>query len=165
SFGLRKRKEECPRLFAAVEEVARRAQSEPPDELWIAPGADFCVHQEGRGPFGMFGSRKRVLTLGLCVFHFLTVSELEAILAHELAHFRHADTFWHRFVFQVTLSLRTAMREIARTGGWVTWGNPFFWFFRAYSRSYDLLSAGFSRSREYLADRMACALVGSEVFV
>src|SRR5262249_32936760 len=33
------------------------------------------------------------------------------------------------------------------------------------SRSYDLLSAGFSRSREYLADRMACALVGSEVFV
>jgi Zn-dependent protease with chaperone function len=163
-FGVRVRKGDCPRLFAEIEEVAQRVGTGPPDEVWLAPGADFWVRQEGRGPFGLFGARKRVLTLGLCVFHFLRVSELRAILAHEFAHFRHDDTFWHRFLFQVTLSLRTAQREMARTGGWVTWGNPFYWFFWCYSRSYNLLAAGFSRQQEYLADRLACALVGSDVF-
>jgi Zn-dependent protease with chaperone function len=105
-----------------------------------------------------------VLTVGLCVLPFLTVAEFKSILAHEFAHFSHADTFWHRFLFQVSLSLRTATREMARTGRWLTWANPFFWFFWLYSKSYSLLSAGFSRSREFLADRMACSLYGSDVF-
>jgi Zn-dependent protease with chaperone function len=161
---VRKARDDCPGLFAQIEEVARRVGTEPPDEVWLAPGAEFSVHQRGRGPFGLFGTRRRVLTLGLCVFHFLTVSELRAILAHELAHFSHADTSWHRFLYQVTLSLRTAQREMARAGGWAAWCNPFYWFFWAYGRSYGLLAAGFSRQREYLADRMACALAGSDVF-
>jgi Zn-dependent protease with chaperone function len=164
SFGVRKDREDCPKLYAALEEVARRVDTDPVDEVWIAPGADFGVHQEGRGPFGVFGGRKRVLTLGLCVMHYLSISELKAILAHEYAHFSHADTFWNRFLFQVTLSLRTAMREMARTGGWIAYINPFYWFFWTYSKSYSLLSGGFSRSREFLADRMACTLYGADVF-
>jgi Zn-dependent protease with chaperone function len=164
-YGVDKDREDCPKLWTAIDEVARRVDTEGPDEVYISPGSDFGVHQEGRGPFGVFGGRKRVLTLGMCVMHCLTISELKAILAHEFAHFSHADTYWNRFVFQVTLSLRTAMREMARTGGWVTWVNPFYWFFYLYSKSYGMLSAGFSRSREYLADRMACSLYGSDVFV
>src|SRR5262249_31654181 len=61
-FGVRKGRKDCPKLSAALEEVARRVDTEPVDEVWIAPGADFGVHQEGRGPFGAFGGRKRVLT-------------------------------------------------------------------------------------------------------
>jgi Zn-dependent protease with chaperone function len=163
-YGKEKDRQDCPKLFAAIDEVARRVDTEPPGEIYLSPGNDFCVHQEGRGPFGVFGSRKRVLTIGLCVLDCLTVDELKAILAHELAHFSHADTWWNRFLFQVTLSLRTAMREMARTGGALTYGNPFYWFFWLYSKSYSLLSAGFSRSREYLADRMACSIYGSDVF-
>jgi Zn-dependent protease with chaperone function len=165
SFGLEKDAEECPKLWQAIREVAERVDTEPPDEVYISPGADFCVHQEGRGPFGVFGNRKRVLTLGLCVMNFISISELKSILAHEFAHFSHADTHWNRFLFQVTLSLRTAMSEMARTGGWVTWVNPFYWFFWCYSKSYSILSSGFSRSREFLADRMACTLYGSDVFM
>src|SRR5262249_32619832 len=125
---------------------------------------EFSVWQRGRGPFGVFGSRKRVLTVGLCVLHFLSVSEFKSILAHEFAHFSHDDTYWNRFLFQVSLSLRTVTHEMARTGRWVTWCNPFYWFFWLYSKCYSLLSAGFSRSREFLADRMACVLYGSDVF-
>jgi Zn-dependent protease with chaperone function len=163
--GLEKDAQDCPKLWQAIEEVARRVDTEPPDEVYISPGADFFVYQEGRGPFGVFGSRKRVLSLGMCVMNFLTISELKSILAHEFAHYSHADTKWSRFLFQVTLSLRTAMREMARTGGWVTMVNPFYWFFWCYSKSYNILSSGFSRSREYLADRMACTLYGSDVFI
>ena len=163
-FGVRKRREDCPRLFAAIDEVAKRADTAPPDEVWISPGADFSVYQRGRGPFGVFGSRKRVLTLGLCVMTYLSAGEFKSILAHEFGHFSHADTFWHRFIFQVTLSLRTATRDMARSG-WVIWVNPFFWFFWLYGKSFALLAAGFSRSREFLADRLACTLYGSDVFI
>jgi Zn-dependent protease with chaperone function len=164
AFGKEKDRQDCPRLFAAIDEVARRIDTEPPDEVYLSPGNDFWVHQQGRGPFGVFGSRKRVLSLGLCVMDCLGMDEFKSILAHEFAHFSHADTYWSRFLFQVTLSLRTAMREMARTGGWVTYGNPFYWFFWLYSKAYSMLSSGFSRSREYLADRMACTLYGSDVF-
>ena len=53
---------------------------------------------------------------------------------------------------------------MARTGGGFNRFNPFLWFLVLYHKSYSLLSAGFSRSREFLADRMAAGLYGSEVF-
>jgi Zn-dependent protease with chaperone function len=96
--------------------------------------------------------------------HYLTVDELKAILAHEYAHFSHADTFIHRFVYQVSLSISTALEGMGATGGKLNYVNPFFWFLVLYHKSYDLLSAGYSRSREYLADRMAAALYGAKVF-
>jgi Zn-dependent protease with chaperone function len=164
AFGIKKGEDDCPRLFEALREVARRVNTEPVDEVWIAPGATIGVFQEGRGPFGIFGTRRRVLILGLATLHFLTISELKSILAHEYAHFSHADTYWSRFIYQVTLSIEKAMQGMASTGGWVTYVNPFYWFFFLYHKAYSLLSSGFSRSREFLADRMACSLYGSDVF-
>jgi Zn-dependent protease with chaperone function len=38
----------------------------------------------------------------------LTVSELEAILAHEYAHFSRQDTYYSRFIHRVTLSIQQA---------------------------------------------------------
>src|SRR5262249_44485016 len=53
---------------------------------------------------------------------------------------------------------------MGQTGGWYNYINPIFWFLVLYHKSYRLLSAGFSRSREFLADRMAAGLYGSDVF-
>jgi Zn-dependent protease with chaperone function len=50
------------------------------------------------------------------------------------------------------------------TGGKLNYVNPFYWFLYLYYRAYNLLSAGFSRSREFLADRMAATLYGPDVF-
>jgi Zn-dependent protease with chaperone function len=164
SFGVPKTAAECPRLYEALAEVAREVDTEPVDAVYLAPGASIGVHQEGRGPFGIFGVKRRVLTLGLSTMHFLTVGELKSILAHEYAHFSHSDTFYNRFLYQVALSLGEAMNGMGRTGGWLTYVNPFFWFLFLYHKAYNLLSAGFSRSREFLADRMAAGLYGSDVF-
>jgi Zn-dependent protease with chaperone function len=164
SFGLEKDRDDCPRLYEVLEEVARKVDTDPVDQVYIAPGSAIGVHQEGRGPFGLFGSKKRVLTLGLSTMHFLTISELKAILAHEYAHFSHSDTKYSRFIYQVSLSIRKAMDGMKSSGGILTYVNPFYWFFYLYSKSYALLSSGFSRSREFLADRMACSLYGADVF-
>jgi Zn-dependent protease with chaperone function len=161
--GVRTTAAEQPKLFAAIHEVARRVDTDPVDEVYVVPGSDMAVKQEGRGPFGVFGSRRRVLILGLATMH--SVSELKAILAHEYAHFSHQDTLYIRFIGQVTLTLAATQHEMKQSGGWLTYVNPFFWFFYLYARSYRMLSAGFSRSREFLADRMACSLYGSDVFL
>lgn len=164
AFGVAKSAEELPRVHALVGEVAKRVDTEPVDEIYIAPGAAIGVHQEGRGPFGIFGVKRRVLTLGLSTMHFLTLSELRSILAHEYAHFSHRDTFYSRFIYQVHLSIEQALQGMGAAGGPLNYVNPFFWFLYLYYKCYTLLSAGFSRSREFLADRMASHLYGSDVF-
>lgn len=156
--------EECPRLHQLLEEVARRVDTDPVHEVFLAPGSAIGVHQEGRGPFGVFGVKNRVLTLGLSTLRFLTVDELKAIMAHEYAHFSHKDTFYSRFIYQVGLSIHQAMDGMAGLGGVAHYVNPFYWFLFLYYKSYSVLSAGFSRSREFLADRMASSLYGSDVF-
>lgn len=164
AFGLPKTAAECPRVHALLDEVAQRVNTDPIREVYIAPGAAIGVHQEGRGPFGMFGVKRRVLTLGLSTMRYLTVGELQAILAHEYAHFSHSDTFYSRFIYQVHLSIDQALYGMGSTGGLATYINPFYWFLFLYYKCYSLLSAGYSRSREFLADRLACSLYGSDVF-
>lgn len=163
-LGLAKTAEECPRLYEALGEVARRVDTRPVDEVVLAPGAEISVHQKGAGPFGLFGDKKRVLTLGLSSLHFLTVGELKAILAHEYAHFSHSDTFYNRFIYQVSLSIQTTVNGMASSGGILNFVNPVFWFLVLYHKCYSLLSAGYSRSREFLADRMAATLYGADTF-
>lgn len=164
AFGLPKSGEQCPRVFALLGDVAGRVDTEPVDEVYIAPGAAIGVHQEGRGPFGVFGVKRRVLTLGLSTMRFLTIGELQSILAHEYAHFSHSDTFYSRFIYQVHLSIANALDGMMASGGALNYVNPFYWFLFLYYKCYSLLSSGFSRSREFLADRMACTLYGSDVF-
>jgi Zn-dependent protease with chaperone function len=151
-------------VYQVLAEVAKRVDTDPVDEVYLAPGSAIGVHQEGRGPFGIFGVKRRVLTLGMSTMHFLTVAELQAILAHEYAHFSHRDTFYSRFIYQVSLSIQQAVNGMGQSGGNLNYVNPFYWFLVLYHQAYSLLSAGYSRSREFLADRMASSLYGSDVF-
>lgn len=164
SFGLVKTADDCPRLHEIVRSVAQRVDTAPVDEIYLAPGSSIGVHQEGRGPFGVFGVKRRVLTLGMSTMRYLSISELKAILAHEYGHFSHNDTFYSRFIQQVTLSIEQALIGMAQTAGKLNYINPFYWLLYLYYRAYSLLAAGFSRSREFLADRMAVSLYGKVAF-
>jgi Zn-dependent protease with chaperone function len=163
-FGVPKAAADCPRLFAVLGDVARRVDTDAIDDVYLSPGAAIGVHQDGRGPFGLFGVKRRVLTLGLSTKHFLTVSELQAMLANEYAHFSDRDTFYSRFIYQVHMSIEDALNGMGQAGGRLNYVNPFFWFLYLYYKSYSLLAAGYSRSREFLADRMASSLYGADVF-
>ncbi len=164
-FGIKKTEAESPRLHAALREVAAKLQTDPVEEVYVNPGSAIAVWQEGRGPFGVFGTKRRVLTLGLSTLHYLTISELKAILAHEYAHFSHHDTAYGRFIHQVTLSTGQSLSNMAFSLGRLNYINPFFWFFWLYHRAYMMLAAGFARSREFLADRRAASLYGKDAFV
>ncbi len=163
-FGISKTPDEEPRLHQLLADVAQRVDTDAVDDVYIGPGAGIGVHQTGRGPFGLFGVKNRVLTLGLSSLQFLNVDELRSILAHEYAHFSHGDTFFSRFIYQVKMSIESSLQGMGEAGGVMNYVNPFYWFMYLYYRSYSMMAAGFSRSREFLADRMAVALYGADVF-
>jgi len=163
-FGLPLDRRSEPKLHETIDQVARAVDTPPVQAIYLAPGSEIGVHQEGRGPFGMFGVKSRVLTLGLASLKHLTVDQLRAIMAHEYAHFSHGDTFYSRFIHQVTMSIEQSLMGMAAAGGMLNYVNPFYWFMLWYYRAYSLMAAGFSRSREFLADRMAASLYGRDVF-
>jgi Zn-dependent protease with chaperone function len=164
SSGLPLGEGEHPRLQAVIGEVAQAVNTPPVDKVYLSPGAEIGVHQDGRGPFGMLGVKDRVLTLGMASLQFLSVDQLRSILAHEYAHFSHGDTFYSRFIHQVTASIHHSLHGMAETAGRLNYVKPFYWFLYLYYRAYEMMAAGFSRSREFLADRMAVSLYGRDVF-
>jgi Zn-dependent protease with chaperone function len=153
-----------PRLFAILGEVAERLETSPVDTVYLTPNAAICVYQTGSGPFGLF-RRRRVIEIGIPTFSQVTRLEFKSILAHEYGHFSHRDPLYGRFISRVTESLAYAMDAMNAAGGVLTYVNPFYWFYWLYLRAYILLAAGFSRSREFLADRRAVAAFGKEAFV
>lgn len=156
---------EHPRLFEASREVAGRLNTEPADAVYLTPTSQIGVHQGGSGPFGLFGKRTRVLEIGVATLPMLTISEFKSILAHEYGHFTHKDPFFGRFIFQVTTSLAASMSVMNAAGGTLNYINPFYWFYWLNLKAYNLISAGFSRSREFLADRRATIAYGKPAFV
>jgi len=153
-----------PRLFEALQLVAKELQTEPIDIVYLTPSSNIGVHEKGAGPFGLFGKRKRVLEIGISTLPLLTIQEFKSILAHEYGHFTHNDTFYSRFIAQVSNSLAASLAVMNAAGGVLNYVNPFYWFWWLYLRAYSLLSAGFSRSREFLADRRAVFAYGKGAF-
>ncbi|MCA9039636.1 MAG: M48 family metalloprotease [Planctomycetaceae bacterium] len=162
--GIRIRRKEEPKLYRMTDAVAARVDTDPIDRIYLAPGAEICVFQTGRGPFGILGVKDRALVIGMCSLHTLTILEFQAILAHEYAHFGHGDTKISRLIHQVMLSMAQTLETMAQTGGWLRLINPIYWFLFLYFKTFSLMTAGYSRSQEYLADRMAIAIYGSNTF-
>lgn len=162
SFGVKKTVADCPRLHEMVDEVAQRVNADPASEVYVAPGAVVEVHQEGRGPFGMFGVKRRVLTIGLSAVNCMTVTQLQALIANRYARLSHRSTLYDRFIFQASQMIAQAVGSMSKTSGFLSYINPFFWFIDLYQKAYRLLASGHFRSREFLADRMAATLYGSD---
>ncbi|MEZ6046008.1 MAG: M48 family metallopeptidase [Planctomycetaceae bacterium] len=153
-----------PKLFRMTDAVAARVDTDPIQRIYLAPGSEIAVFQTGRGPFGILGMKDRALVIGLCSLHTLTVLEFQSILAHEYAHFGHGDTKVSRLIHQVMLTMGQTLDSMASTGGWLRLINPIYWFLFLYFTSFRIMSSGYSRSQEYLADRLSIAIYGSNTF-
>jgi Zn-dependent protease with chaperone function len=105
------------------------------------------------------------MEIGIATLSNLTTSEFKSISAHEFGHFTNQDPFYTRFISQVTASLLTSLAVMDTAGGLINYLNPFYWFYWLYLRAYALLASGFSRSREFLADRRAVLAYGKESFI
>jgi heat shock protein HtpX len=137
---------EAPALHSTLERLAALAGVAKP-RLYLMPDGLPRALVVGRGPRGS------TLAVSSGLLTAATPAELEAVLAHELAHVRHRDV-----VVQTTVvAVAATLLETSRIGGWLQ---------RALLFVLGPIAAAFvhlllSPKREVVADRAAAEMLGS----
>jgi heat shock protein HtpX len=137
---------EAPGLHSALERLAARARVAKPKLHLIEDGLPRAL-AAGRGPGGS------AIAVSAGLLSAASPAELEAVLAHELAHVRNRDVVVQTSV----VVLAATLLELTRIGGW---------FSRALLFIFGPIAAAFvhlmlSPKREFLADRGAAEICDS----
>ena len=142
-------------LHDLVEEIRRAIDAPPIDAITVTGG--FQASAAIDGPAWRI-RRRRTLVLGFPVLATLSVAELRAVIAHELAHFSKAHDRFAAWVYRTRASwfaLRTTLDERLATPVYV------YWLLGYYVPKLDAASADVSRRHELVADRVAATVAGS----
>jgi heat shock protein HtpX len=135
-----------PGLHSTIERLAARAGVAKPRLYLIDDGLPRAL-ATGRGPRGS------TLAVSSGLLSAASPAELEAVLAHELAHVRHRDVVVQTSV----VVLAATLLELSRVGGWFQ--RVLLWFLGPLASAFVHLLL--SPKREFLADRAAAAICES----
>jgi heat shock protein HtpX len=136
----------APGLHSTLERLAARAGVAKPRLYLIDDGLPRAL-ATGRGPRGS------TLAVSAGLLTAASPAELEAVLAHELAHVRHRDVVVQTSV----VVLAATLLELSRVGGWFQ--RALLWFLGPLASAFVHLLL--SPKREFLADRAAAAICDS----
>jgi heat shock protein HtpX len=137
---------EAPGLHSTLERLAARAGVLKPRLYLMDDGLPRAL-AAGRGPRGS------VVAVSSGLLSAASPAELEAVLAHELAHVRHRDVVVQTSV----VVLAATLLELSRVGGWLQ--RVLLWFLGPLASAFVHLLL--SPKREFLADRGAAAVCDS----
>lgn len=139
-----------PRLFAALDDVARAVGEPMPSEVYVTPEMNAGVLQR---------RSKRVMVLGLPLMQVMTVSEMRAVLAHEFGHYKGGDTKLGPWVYRTRETIERTLNTVSRQGALLQ--IPFL----LYGRLFMQVSQGVSRQQEFAADMLAARTVGAKPMI
>lgn len=152
-------REEAPRLYAIVEELAQK-DGIPTPRIYISPEPQPNAFATGRGP------KHAVVAVTQGILGVLDDDELRGVLAHEMSHVRNRDiligSVAAAIALGITLIARLAMFGAIFGGGDNEGGNIFGLLALAILAplAAGLLQMALSRSREYQADASGAHLIG-----
>src|SRR3954452_3347303 len=153
-------REEAPRLYEIVENLARR-DGIPMPRLYVSPEAQPNAFATGRGP------NHAVVAVTQGILQVLDDDELRGVLAHELSHVRNRDILIGSVAAAVALMItfvaRIAMFSAIFGGGDNEGGGNIIGLLALAilaPLAAGLLQAALSRSREYQADESGAHLIG-----
>ncbi len=150
--GPRLERSRHPRLFAAIDDVARETGQAAPVEVYATLDVNAAVQSVG----GFLGTgSRRVLILGLPLLSGLTVAQLRAVLAHEFGHFHAGDTRLGPWIHRTGTAVVRTVANLSKTGFFLH--RPFHWFGIAFFR----VSHGVSRAQELSADALSAQVAGA----
>ena len=153
--------DQAPELHAMVETLSQRAGI-PAPRLYLVPDPSPNAFATGRNP------ENGVVAVNQGLLDILNRSEVEGVLAHEIAHIKHRDTLTSAIV-------ATLAGAVSSIGNIAMWGslfggsndeegtNPFgqLLLIIVAPLAAMLIQFGISRAREFEADKTAAALTGS----
>jgi heat shock protein HtpX len=153
-------REEAPRLYEIVEELARRNEM-PMPRLYASPQPQPNAFATGRGP------KHAVVAVTQGILDVLDDDELRAVLAHELSHVRNRDILIGSVAAAIALAItfiaRIAMFGAIFGGGDDEDGGNIFGLLALAilaPLAAGLIQMALSRSREFQADASGARLLG-----
>src|SRR5512132_3208999 len=153
-------REEAPRLYEIVEDLARRNDM-PMPRLYVSPDPQPNAFATGRGP------KHAVVAVTQGILGVLDDDELRGLLAHEMSHVRNRDVLIGSVAAAVALMItfvaRIAMFSAIFGGGDDEGGGNIIGLLALAilaPLAAGLLQAALSRSREYQADESGAHLIG-----
>lgn len=169
--------EEAPALFELIRETANTVKAPVPRKVFVSMEMNAGVWH----PSGLLTpilKPHKYLTLGLPLVASLNLSELKAILAHELAHFSQNTTWLTSYLSVATISVHKILYKDDGMAGAMDTLNRLYIFRSASSitvffirmlneilvKAYDLLNysyQGLSRAMEHHADITSAAVAGT----
>ncbi|MBT2209883.1 M48 family metallopeptidase [Actinomadura sp. NEAU-AAG7] len=155
--GLPAGRAEEPALWAAIDELAGRIGTRPPDEVRFVPDVNAAVSEETRW-FGL-AARRRYMIVGVPLVEALTVAQLRAVLGHELGHYGGRHTRLGGITYRGSVALERTLGALEGGGGLsAVLGKVF----TGYAKVYFRVSQAVRRSQEIEADRFMVELSGRE---
>lgn len=137
------------RLFRELETTAEAADLFVPSEIYLVPDMNAWVSFRG----GILGSGSRsMMGLGLPLLQMLTVSELRAVLAHELGHFHGGDVSLAPWIYKTRSAISRTLQQLHNS----VIQRPFIW----YSKLFLRITNSVARRQEFAADALAARIVG-----
>lgn len=143
----------APGLWQHIRDLATRLKTAAPDNIVAGIDANFFVTES---PLNVSGRslRGRSLFISLPLLRLLSQSEADAVLTHELAHFRGGDT-----ANSAALGPKLAQYDQYCAEMSSAHVPTVFYLMCLYRMIFEIASARNSRNREFLADRIAAKVI------
>jgi Zn-dependent protease with chaperone function len=148
-----------PLLWSRVRSLAKRLETAPPDHIVAGIDCNFFVTQ---APLEVNGRKLsgRTLFVSLPLLRQFNAAEADAVLAHELAHFRGGDV-------KSTALLNPKLRQFDLYRNVMAYRHIFIanYMLQLYRLIFELALQRDSRKREFIADRAAATAVSGQAVV
>lgn len=152
---------DAPQLWRRIRHMAAHLKTAPPDHIVAGIDTNFFVTQ---APLTVAGKALtgRTLFVSIPLLRQLSVPEADAVLGHELAHFRGGDT---QASAQLAPKLLQYDHYVAGMRGAASFTLVVYHFMQLYRMIFQLALSRDSREREFRADRTAAKLISPQAIV
>lgn len=149
---------DAPVLWKAIRSLAQRMQTAPPDTILMGLSEGFYVTEfPVRHASGI--SRGRTLHLSAPMMQHLPVDEMEAIIGHELGHFKGEDTVTTQKLSPLLFRAEQTMIHLTQ-GGLVAL--PSFYAMSVFHFLFQTVISAYWRERELAADAAGASISSPE---
>lgn len=158
--GYRLLRRDCPRLFAAIDDLRKRLKAPRIHRIILTPEFNAAISQTPR--LGVFGWHRNTLVLGLSLMLGLDKPQLLSVIAHEFGHLSGNHSCFAGWIYRVRMTWLRIMEAFDQAGGWahLVFGKFFDW----YAPWFNAWSFALARANEYEADAVAVAMTSGHDF-
>lgn len=161
-------REGYPKLWNHVDGIAEKIEAKKPDNIVIGLQPTFYATTANVKLIGNEDVLNgETLYLSLPLMKLFTREELDAVVGHELGHFKAKDTNYSTKFAPVYMNLGNSLSNLANTSGSLTAlaKLPAIFVLSAMYEAFEINIAAISRDREFEADKVGCEASSKEGLV